>query len=153
MDSAWIWLIAGVGLAIAELVVPGVFLIWLGIAALVTGLVALVMHPALPAEFALFAIAAAVAVIVGRTVMARMPILSDDPLLNERTARLIGRKVVVTEAIVGGEGRVRVGDGIWPATGPDAAAGTMVEVIGADGARLRVEPAEPAPSATPALGD
>lgn len=143
MDSAWIWLIAGVALAIAELVVPGIFLIWLGAAALVTGMVALAASLSLPAEFGCFALMATVSVLAGRTVMARMPILSDDPLLNERTARLVGRKVVVAEAIVGGEGRVRVGDGIWPATGPDSPVGAMVEVIGADGARLRVGPVDP----------
>ena len=143
MDSAWIWLIAGVGLAIAELVVPGIFLIWLGAAALVTGLVALGASLSLPAEFGCFALLATVSVLAGRAVMARMPILSDDPLLNERTARLVGRKVVVAEAIAGGEGRVRVGDGIWPANGPDAPVGTVVEVIGADGARLIVGSAEP----------
>jgi membrane protein implicated in regulation of membrane protease activity len=143
MDSAWIWLIAGIVLAIAELVVPGVFLIWLGAAALVTGMVALGASLSLPAEFGVFALTAAVSVVTGRIVMARMPILSDDPLLNERTARLIGRKVVVTEAIVGGEGRVRVGDGIWPATGSDSPAGATVKIVGADGARLHVEPADP----------
>ena len=150
MDSAWIWLIAGVVLAIAELVVPGIFLIWLGAAALVTGMVALGASLSLPAEFGCFALMAAVSVLTGRAVMARMPILSDDPLLNERTARLIGRHVVVTEAIVGGEGRVRVGDGIWPATGPDTAAGATVTIVGADGARLHVEAADP--PLPPAIG-
>jgi len=142
VDSAWIWLIAGVVLAIAELVVPGIFLIWLGAAALVTGMVAMGSSIGLPAEFGCFALTAAISVLVGRTVMARMPILSDDPLLNERTARLIGRTVVVTEAITGGEGRVRVGDGIWPATGPDAPVGAAMKIVGADGARLQVEAAD-----------
>lgn len=143
MESAWIWLIAGVLLAIAELVVPGIFLIWLGAAALVTGMVALGTSLSPAAEFGCFALLATVSVLAGRSVMARMPILSDDPLLNERTARLIGRKVVVTDAIVDGEGRVRVGDGIWPATGPDSPAGTTVEVVAADGARLIVGAIDP----------
>lgn len=146
MERGWIWLIAGVVLGIAELVVPGIFLIWLGAAALLTGLIALALPLSLPAELALFAVAAAVAVIAARTVMARLPILSDDPLLNERTARLVGRRVTVCEAIQGGEGRVRVGDGIWPASGPDTPAGGVVEVVGADGARLLVQPVEPTQS-------
>ena len=149
MDSAWLWLIAGVVLAIAELVIPGVFLIWLGAAALVTGMIALAAPLTMPGEFGLFAILSTVAVLGGRTVMARMPILSDDPLLNERTARLVGRKVVVADAIVGGEGRVRVGDGIWPATGPDSPIGTVVEIVGADGTRLAVVPAAPQELAGP----
>jgi membrane protein implicated in regulation of membrane protease activity len=143
MDSAWFWLIAGVVLAIAELIVPGVFLIWLGGAALVTGAVALAIHLPVSAELALFAVSAGIAVLGGRAVMRRLPIISDDPLLNERTARLIGKKVVVVEALTGGEGRVRVGDGVWPAIGPDAQVGTLVEIVGADGNRLVVEPALP----------
>jgi membrane protein implicated in regulation of membrane protease activity len=143
MDSAWFWLIAGVVLAIAELIVPGVFLIWLGGAAMVTGAVALAVPLAASTEFALFALSAGIAVLGGRTVMRRQPIISDDPLLNERTARLIGKKVIVVEALTGGEGRVRVGDGVWPATGPDADVGMLVEIVGADGNRLVVEPASP----------
>jgi inner membrane protein len=143
MTSAWAWLIAGVLLATAELIIPGVFLIWLGAAALVTGAIALAVPLTVPLELAVFTLAAGVAVIAGRTVMSRLPILSDDPLLNERTARLIGRKVMVVEPLVGGEGRVRVADGIWSATGPDAPVGTMLEVIGADGGRLIVRPIDP----------
>jgi membrane protein implicated in regulation of membrane protease activity len=140
MDSAWVWLIAGVVLAIAEVIIPGVFLIWLGAAALVTGAIALAFPLTLPIELALFTLTAGIAVVAGRTIMARLPILSDDPLLNERTARLIGRRVTVVEPLVGGEGRVRVGDGIWSATGPDAPVGAVLEVIGADGGRLIVAP-------------
>ena len=140
MASGWIWLIAGVLLAIAELIVPGVFLIWLGAAALVTGAIALAVPLTVPLELALFALTAAVAVVAGRSVMSRLPILSDDPLLNERTARLIGRRVTVVEPLAGGEGRVRVGDSIWSAIGADAPAGTLLEVIGADGGRLIVAP-------------
>jgi membrane protein implicated in regulation of membrane protease activity len=143
MDSAWIWLIAGVVLAIAELIVPGVFLIWLGAAALVTGAIALLASLPATVEFAVFTLTAAIAVVTGRTVMARLPILSDDPLLNERTARLVGRRVTVVEPLVGGEGRVRVGDSIWSATGPDAPMGAVMEVVGADGGHLIVAPIEP----------
>ncbi|WP_116090516.1 NfeD family protein [Sphingomonas crusticola] len=143
MGDAWLWLIAGVALAIAELIVPGVFLIWLGAAALVTGTVTLALPLAAPVQFAVFAISACLAVLGGRSVMRRSPIISDDPLLNERTARLIGKRVMVVEPLIGGEGRVRVGDGVWSAIGTDAPAGTLVEVIGADGGRLVVEPIPP----------
>jgi inner membrane protein len=142
MASGWIWLIAAVLLAIAELIVPGVFLIWLGAAALVTGAIALAVPLTAPLELALFALTAGVAVVAGRSVMSKLPILSDDPLLNERTARLIGRRVTVVEPLTGGEGRVRVGDSIWSAIGADAPAGTLLEVIGADGGRLIVAPVD-----------
>lgn len=143
MDPAWIWLIAGTALALAELLVPGVFLIWLGLAALLTGAATLIIPLAAPAEFALFAVSACFTVLGGNIIMHRSGAISDDPLLNERTARLIGKKVVVVEPLIGGNGRVRVGDGVWPASGPDAEVGALMEVVGANGSRLIVEPALP----------
>jgi membrane protein implicated in regulation of membrane protease activity len=68
-------------------------------------------------------------------------------MLNDRTARLIGERVSVVTAIENGEGRVKVGDGIWAARGPDAPAGTPMRVIGAEGACLRVEPLQALPPA------
>ena len=46
---------------------------------------------------------------------------SDQPDLNRPAAQLVGRVVVVAEAIDGGRGKVRVGDTLWPAEGPDVA--------------------------------
>ncbi|WP_442678832.1 NfeD family protein [Sphingomonas sp. ASY06-1R] len=143
----WIWLIAGLVLTGAELVAPGVFLVWLGAAALFTGAVSLLFSLPLSAEFALFAVSSCLTVLAGRALAHRSPIISDDPLLNEPTARLIGRRVIVVEPLAGGEGRVRVGDGVWSAIGPDAPIGTWVEVVAANGGRLVVEPVHPNVSA------
>jgi inner membrane protein len=140
LDSGWLWLLAGVALAIAELAVPGVFLIWVGVAAAITGLLALAVAVPLAGQFALFAVAACLSVLASRHYLERSPIISDDPLLNEPTARLVGRTVTVVAPIEHGEGRVRVGDGVWTATGPDIAAGERVRVVGARGGRLEVEP-------------
>jgi membrane protein implicated in regulation of membrane protease activity len=65
---------------------------------------------------------------------------SADPMLNDRAARLVGRTVVVTQAIVNGEGRVRVGDSVWSCRGPDCAEASRVRIVGADGSCLKVEP-------------
>ena len=64
---------------------------------------------------------------------------SDQPLLNRRGSQYIGRQVCVSEALIGGEGKVRIADTIWSARGPDCAAGTWVKVVAVDGARLVVE--------------
>jgi membrane protein implicated in regulation of membrane protease activity len=64
---------------------------------------------------------------------------SADPLLNDRAARLIGETVLVVEPIIGGEGRVKVGDGVWTARGPDSAAGVRVRIASVQGAVLHVE--------------
>jgi inner membrane protein len=143
VDWQWAWLIGGVLLAIAELAVPGVFLIWIGGAAILAGLAALLLGVPLAVQLCLFAAAAVLSVYLARHVADRSPIISDDPLLNERTARLIGRVVTVVEAIEGGEGRVRVGDGVWTATGPDLPVGARVEIVRALGQRLVVEPVPP----------
>ena len=140
IDPHWVWLILAGVLGIAEIIVPGIFLIWIGLAALVTGLVTLALGIPEPLQFALFAMLAIAAVFAGRRWFALNPIESSDPLLNDRAARLVGEQVTVVEAIDGGEGRVRVGDGVWPARGADAPVGTRLRVTGIDRGLLKVEP-------------
>lgn len=134
------WLSIGIVLCIAEMIVPGVFLLWLGIAALLTGLAVFILPIPLAAQLLLFAVLSVATVYAGRRWSGSREIPSDDPLLNDRLARLVGEPVVVEEAIVGGRGRVRVGDGVWPATGADAAAGTRLTVTGAANGVLTVGP-------------
>ena len=140
----WWWLIGAAVLGILEVVFPGVFLIWMAAAAAITGLVAAVLPIALPFQIALFGLLAMAAVYGGRRHYDRNPVLSSDPHLNDRTARLIGQRVTVTQAIRHGEGRVQVGDGVWSARGPDCDEGSLVMIVGAEGACLRVV-AAPAP--------
>ena len=140
IEPHWAWLILAGVLGIAEIVMPGIFLIWIGLAALVTGLLTLLLGIAEPLQFALFAMLAIAAVFAGRRWFALNPIESSDPLLNDRAARLVGETVMVVEAIDGGEGRVRVGDGVWPAKGADAPVGTRLRVTGIDRGLLKVEP-------------
>jgi len=65
--------------------------------------------------------------------------ISDQPDLNQRGAQLIGRVLVVEEAIEGGRGKVRAGDTLWPVEGPDAPVGAHVKVVGTRGTALVVE--------------
>jgi len=138
---ALLWLIAAVALAIAELVVPGVFLVFLAAAAAIIGALTL-LFPDLPAAGQLvgFALWSVATVTIGRRWYRDFPVQSADPLLNDRVARLVGEVVTVVEPVSDHAGRVRVGDGEWPARGPEAAAGTRVRITGATGATLRVEP-------------
>lgn len=140
LEPHWMWMLAAIFLGIAELIVPGVFLIWLAAAAAATGLLTLAFGIDLPFQFATFALVAIGAVWSGRRWYVNNPMPSADPLLNDRAARLAGRTVVVTQAIVNGEGRVKVGDGVWSCRGPDCAEGSRVRIVGADGSCLRVEP-------------
>lgn len=139
LEAHWWWLILALLLGIAEIVIPGFFLIWLGAAALLTGVLTLAFGLPVAPQFVIFAVAAIAAVYAGRRYLARNPGESSDPLLNDRTARLIGQTVEVVGAIDGGSGRVRVGDGVWNARGPDSAVGARVRIVGADGTTLIVE--------------
>jgi inner membrane protein len=138
---ALLWLIGAVVLAIAELAIPGVYLVFLAVAAAVTGLLAL-LFPDLPlgGQVLGFAAWSAAAVLIGKRWYQDFPVPTADPLLNDRVARLIGEIVTVVEPVSDHGGRVRVGDGEWPARGPDAPAGVRVRIAGANGATLLVEP-------------
>lgn len=150
LDAHWWWLLAAALLGILEIFAPGIFLIWIAVAAGITGIIAALLPIALPFELAIFGLLAMAAVYSGRRYYERNPVASDDPMLNDRTARLIGQSVTVVTAIEDGEGRVKVGDSVWTATGPDAPAGTRMRVTGADGNCLRVEPVAALPDGTSA---
>ncbi len=129
IGSAGAWLIAALVLGIAELAVPGVFLVFLAIAAAVTG-VAVYVLPDLPvaAQLAAFGVWSAVTVLIGKRWYRDYPVEGGDPMLNDRSARLVGQVVVVETALAGGRGRVLVGDGSWPARGENAVVGTRVRI-------------------------
>jgi inner membrane protein len=140
LEPGWLWMIGGILLLIAELIAPGFFLVFIGAAALATGAFTLLFDLGLPAQLTLFALYAVVAVMIGRRVYANAPVDSADPLLNDRSARLIGRSVTVIEAIDEHCGRVRLGDGEWSARGGPAGPGERVRITGIDGNCLLVEP-------------
>ena len=139
LDSQWSWLVLGLVLAIAEMVVPGVFLIWFAAAALVVGLLSFVLPLSLPLEVALFAVLAVANVVASRRWLRGLPVISADPLLNQRGQQLVGRQVTVTQAIEGGTGRVRCGDTEWLAQGPDTAVGVRLTITGSTGSTLIVD--------------
>jgi membrane protein implicated in regulation of membrane protease activity len=66
---------------------------------------------------------------------------SDVPDLNRRADQLADRHGVVIEAIEGGRGKIRLGDTLWVAEGPDLPVGTTVRIMSAKESVLVVEPA------------
>ena len=140
LDPSWLWLIGGVVLLIAEVIAPGFFLMFIGAAAIATGLLALLLPVCVALQLALFAILAlAIVRFGGRRAYASRYDYSSDPLLNNRIGQLIGRVVVVTEPVDANGGRVRVGDGDWSARGGPAAVGERVRIVDVDGNCLKVE--------------
>ena len=139
IDTHWFWLTLGLILGAAEIIAPGFFLMWLGLAAFVTGIVAWAVPISTPGEVILFAALAVATVYGARRWLMQNPIVSDDPLLNDRGGRMIGEVVTVVEAITDGRGRVKVGDTVWSAKGTDASVGSKVRITGAQGSVLMVE--------------
>lgn len=136
------WMLALVLIAL-EVILPGYFMLWIGIAAAVTGLVALVL-PGL--SFLLQAIAFVVLAFASCAIYwyGLRPRLQREPPGNERLNRrgeqMIGQRYVLVEPIVNGRGKAQVGDGQWLVSGPDLPLGTTVEVLGVDGTTLQVRP-------------
>jgi membrane protein implicated in regulation of membrane protease activity len=141
VDAEWLWLIGGVVLLIAELIAPGFFLVFIGGAAVATGLAALLLPLSLPLQLAIFAVLAFLSVRVGghRAYSMRYD-YSPDPFLNDRVKRMLGTVVVATKPIDSNGGRVRVGDSEWSARGGPAQPGDSVRIVDIDGNCLKVEP-------------
>lgn len=140
LEPQWVWLILAAVLGTAEIILPGFFLLWIGGAALLTGIATLMFGLGEPAQFASFSVLAIAAVFAGRRWFTLNPIESADPLLNDRAGRLVGEVVTVVEAFESGIGRVRVGDGVWSAKGGDFALGARLRVAGVENGVLLVEP-------------
>jgi len=139
--GAWAWWVGGAILLAIEIIAPGNVFVWFGIAAVLTGTAALVTDIAWQYELLIFAVLAIVLVLIGRRYFGR-PGASEEPLLNERATRLVGRSYVLGEPIVGGIGRIRIDDTIWRLSGPDLPSGTRVRIVGHDGSLLQATPEE-----------
>jgi inner membrane protein len=137
--GTWNWLIFGVILMALELLAPGVFLFWLGLAALLVGLLSFALHPSWQVQILMFAAFAACAVPLWRQFArgARAVSLSN-PFLNKRADALVGRVFTLEKPIIDGSGTVRIDDTIWRVAGPDTPAGNRVKIVQADGASLTV---------------
>lgn len=143
MIEFWHWLILSVVLMAAEIVAPGVFLLWLGMAALITGGIAYIAPDlSWQIQLGLFAVLSVAAVVGAWRWVKGRPIHSDRPNLNLRGKRYIGRVVELEGPIRNGRGGARVGDSIWPVSGPDLPAGSTVRIADVDGALFIVEPVE-----------
>ena len=133
------WILAGI-LMVLEVVAPGVFLLWLGIAAAITGLIAYVV-PGMDWQWEalVFALLSIVTVWGWRYYQRRHPTETDLPMLNRRGEQYVGRRLSLDQAIVNGRGQVKVDDSTWRVEGADLPAGTAIVVTGVKGTILVVE--------------
>ena len=134
------WLLALVLIGV-EIVAPGFFMLWIGIAAAAMGVI-LLFAPDLSfgwqaVLFVLLSLASCF--LYWKFIRSVREAESDQPLLNRRAEQFVGRRYVLDSAIVNGQGKARVADSLWLVVGPELPAGTPIEVVGVDGNTLRVQ--------------
>lgn len=137
------WLILGAVLMILEIVVPGVFLLWIGLAGILTG-VLVFFFPALPftATGTVFAVCSVVFACVGRKLIAPAQAASDASSLNNRLESYVGQIFQAQENFADGRGKIKVGDTVWVALcDAEIKAGQAVKAVGVQGTFLKIEPA------------
>ena len=139
LEAGWIWGIIGLALLGAEVIAPGFFLVFLGVAALATALFTLLFDLSIVPQLVLFVIYTVLAVLIGKRWYAEPALTGGATALNEPGKRLVGRVVTVVDPVSEHSGRVRVGDSEWSARGGPAAAGEQVRITGVDGNCLKVE--------------
>jgi membrane protein implicated in regulation of membrane protease activity len=137
----WNWLILAALLFALELLAPGIFFMWFGFAAVVTGLLAFGFDTGWQWQLIAFCLLSVAAVLVALKYLRKHPLESERPLLNERAVQYVGQTFALLDAIHNGRGSVRIGDTIWRVEGPELPKGTRVKVLGADGTVLKVAPA------------
>lgn len=145
ISSEMLWITLGIILLITEMIAPGAYLMFLGAAAVFTGLLGFALPLSLPLQLLIFALSSIASVYIAKRWFDVYPILSSAPLLNARIAQMIGQTVEVVVPIEDGVGRVKVGDSVWAASGPDAEVGTRVRIVSAEGNQLAVVPLEALP--------
>lgn len=137
----WHWLILGLVLMAVELAAPGFVFFWLGVSAVVTGIVVLAAGAmAWQWQIVIFALAT-VGSVAGWLAWRRQQPANLTPTLNRGAGALIGRVGRLERGTGAGNGRIRLGDTTWPATGEAMPDGSLARVIGHEGSLLRVEPA------------
>ncbi len=138
LHDGWLWGIGGIALLILEIVAPGFFLVFLGAAAIATGLFTLMFDLGIAPQLVLFVIYTALAVLIGKRWYGE----PDTPTLfgglNDPAKRLIGRTATVVDPVDEHGGRVKLGDSEWSARGGPAATGDRVEIVSVDGNCLLV---------------
>lgn len=140
----WSWWLLGLVLLAAELVLPGFFLVWIGLAGIIVGALSLLFWDSAfwtwQVQWLIFAASAVVVTLIGRRYIYNNNQVTDEPFLNQRGASLVGRTATLDQPITEGRGRIRLNDTYWTVNGPDLPVGARVKVVASNGRELTVEP-------------
>ena len=124
---------------VLELIAPGAFMLWLGLSALLVGIISLFVDWPWQYQLVAFAVFALASIPLWRRFARRVEKPGDQPFLNRRAGCLRRPRVHAGEADRRGSGTVRIDDTIWRLAGPDCPGGSRVKVVRADAATLVVE--------------
>lgn len=137
-DAHWVWIAVGIFLCAAEAVAPGLFFLWIGVAAIFTGVIVAFVPLSFTWSLLIFAIFCIMSVVLGRRFYGSGDIDSDQPFLNRRADSFVGREYVLGEPIKGGKGALNINDTTWRVRGPDMPAGVKVRVTGVEDAVILI---------------
>ncbi|QOW19374.1 NfeD family protein [Lysobacter ciconiae] len=136
------WAVVALVLIAAETLIPGAFMLWLGVAAAAVFVLLLLFDLSLLSQAVAFVVLSVISIQIYRTRFRGRGRQSDRPSLNRRADALVGHVATLHTDIVQGRGRVQIADAYWDVTGPELPAGTRVRVVGSEGMTLRVQSAE-----------
>lgn len=137
--TVWHWLILGVALMAIETLIPGAFFLWLGLAAILTGLLTVIIHLPWTIAVGIWAILSVISVVAWTAYRKTHPKAEADSGLNQRGQEFVGQVFTLDKPVVNGKGEIRAGDTIWKiVSNQDLSAGVQVQVTGLDGTALRV---------------
>jgi membrane protein implicated in regulation of membrane protease activity len=139
--GSWVWFVAAAIFLVLELLVPGVFMLWLGLAAILVGIISLAAVLSWQAQIIIFAVLSVACIPAWRYFARKVEGPVERPYLNRRAEGYVGRVFTLEKPIVDGVGTIRIEDTVWRVSGPNLPAGSRVKVSRADGADLAVEAA------------
>src|SRR4051812_10070311 len=138
--TMWHWLVAAAIFFVLELLAPGAFMLWLGLSALLVGIISFLVDWPWQYQLVAFAVFALISLPLWRRFAHRVEKEGDQPFLNRRADAFVGREFTLEKPIVSGSGSVKIDDTIWRLAGPDCPGGSRVKVVRADAATLVVVP-------------
>ena len=139
--GSWNWFILAALLFLLEVLAPGMFMMWLGLSAILVGLISSAVIWSWQAQLIAFAVFAIASIPLWRHFARKIEQPADRPFLNRRAEGYVGREFTLDKPIVDGVGTIRIDDTVWRVSGPDCPAGSRVKIARADGANLLVEAA------------
>ncbi len=141
--SDWGWVICGILMMMAEFAIPGIFMIWIGIGAVLTGIICMFLPDlSVSVQLLIFAVFSMISVFLGWFIYGRVFGKSQKEEysdLNQGTKEFIGKKYPLISDVKNGQAQIKIGDSVWPVrTEENMRTGEMVTVSKVDGMVLYV---------------